>query len=657
MGRSIMFILQLVIFPTICDTDMTLNKFKTLDIFNNALKVWHRYIRVFIYRYHHKNGSSYNICSIEFVQILEYFKNFKEILNAKTYACSRTSPLEVTLKTLSGKFIFKPKCLSYDYVNPIAVYHSVTYIFYLHTLLRLNLTFYIIDSQFARLVCVVQNTNITWAAETYEFTGQYSTFYFYPKFNNVLLLIASHQNNYSQSFLFNGSFTVIDQKMICNVPVHIIKPDFMYQINAKYILSLYFLKVRKLDQIAVILYLSDLDCIIYDGPGILSKALKCQRNQKCSTFQCVLHLLIQNFKKEKSYIKYYSVSFQYIASIMIDKDQELSMNLPNIKCLNSYCSLLIYALYGYQVNLTIVQINISELFDTKCTYSGLVYGEKLLNDYRQPYTLCENHDGNKISSRGFYSYNSSLIIVLYWYQSYKMITTSVNISQTKCKPVQIDICKYRSVCPFSRITIQCIVYLHYVTQYSAVNISLGISDFLSISQANGNCNVFIFSINTARKTVKKCSIGIRFDKSQVLSIQGIQSLHNVYDASFMRYLDIDDKTCNLSTSCEVPRMTNLVLNKTLIKVHPKFIIAEIFLITRSLTSWFQIIVKHSNTLKLMAYKNVLHDCTDICVTHGTVLPGNSTVLVLQISGYKRKFSTLQHVMLELDISYKLKECK
>ena len=142
--------------------------------------------------------------------------------------------------------------------------------------------------------------------------GQHSTFFFYPKFNKILLAIVSQFN--SQSFLFNGSFVVIDQNLVCSIPVPICvfikQPDFLYLINVKYILSFYFLKVSKLDQITVvILSLSDPGCIIYNRPGILSRTLKCQHIQKCSTFQCILLLLMHNFKTRKSYINYYSVLF------------------------------------------------------------------------------------------------------------------------------------------------------------------------------------------------------------------------------------------------------------------------------------------------------------------------------------------------------------
>ena len=71
------------------------------------------------------------------------------------------------------------------------------------------------------------------------------------------------------------------------------------------------------------------------------------------------------------------------------------MNFLNVKCPNSYCSLFIDAVHGYQVNLTVIT---SRLCDTSCTYNGLVYGEKLVDDYRHPDTLCEHHVEIKVQA-------------------------------------------------------------------------------------------------------------------------------------------------------------------------------------------------------------------------------------------------------------------
>ena len=60
-----------------------------------------------------------------------------------------------------------------------------------------------------------------------------------------------------------------------------------------------------------------------------------------------------------------------------------------------------------------------------CTYFGMVVGERLQNDYRQSRTFCTNQDRTKDPLRSFYSYNSSMLLVLYWYKSYSTINLSI----------------------------------------------------------------------------------------------------------------------------------------------------------------------------------------------------------------------------------------
>ena len=97
MGCSVILVLVILLYPNACNTNMILNKFKILENYKNVPKVWHRYIRAFIYRYH-KNNIWYSIHIKNFLKILENFKNFK-IIKAKTYVCSGKLPWEVTLKS------------------------------------------------------------------------------------------------------------------------------------------------------------------------------------------------------------------------------------------------------------------------------------------------------------------------------------------------------------------------------------------------------------------------------------------------------------------------------------------------------------------------------------------------------------------------------
>ena len=257
--------------------------------------------------------------------------------------------------------------------------------------------------------------------------------------------------------------------------------------------------------------------IIYDGPGILTTFIRItQSNTKCSTFQCTIQLLVQNVLND-AYFRFYSIPLPFSDSKRTIQGTNDFVDFPNKKCLNYVCILSVVAEYQQQVNVTIYKINSVSLYDPTCIFSGVTTAETIQDDYKQSETLCENHDGTKNTSRSFYSQNSSLIMVLYWYKGYSRIQISVHISQTRRKPVLIDACYYYYHCVyFDMMTEKCLLYLTYITQYSWINISHG--EILSFTQFNGTCTLFIiFNNNTVHGNFWVCFIQIKYRKSQIQS--------------------------------------------------------------------------------------------------------------------------------------------
>ena len=83
-----------------------------------------------------------------------------------------------------------------------------------------------------------------------------------------------------------------------------------------------------------------------------------------------------------------------------------------------------------QIRVTVNRIVSNNLYDYICYLNGLVVTERISDDYTPTNTLCESHDGIKQPSMNFYSQNSSLTLILYWYKGYETINVSVIISQT-----------------------------------------------------------------------------------------------------------------------------------------------------------------------------------------------------------------------------------
>ena len=208
------------------------------------------------------------------------------------------------------------------------------------------------------------------------------------------------------------------------------KLNFVFRIRQKYFSMSYFIQVWKTDQIfAQNIQSVKQTYIIHDGPGILADKLKNLPVPKCSTFQCVIQLLTQNLLPQSGY------SFTFCSkplpfSDIITQYQTFSLNLPNINCFIKVFIISLTIRHGQQINVTVNKIASIGLYHPNCAYSGLKVGERLKDDYRESVTLCHNHDRTQDPSRNFYSYNSSLTLVLYWYEGYNIIKISVTVSKT-----------------------------------------------------------------------------------------------------------------------------------------------------------------------------------------------------------------------------------
>ena len=86
------------------------------------------------------------------------------------------------------------------------------------------------------------------------------------------------------------------------------------------------------------------------------------------------------------------------------------------------------------------------IYNPTCKYGGITTVEYLDNKYKESITICQNHSGQIEKSIIIYSKNTSLVLVLYWYNMYQNITSSFTFSLTRCKTVTIKLCEYNAHC-------------------------------------------------------------------------------------------------------------------------------------------------------------------------------------------------------------------
>ena len=279
-----------------------------------------------------------------------------------------------------------------------------------------------------------------------------------------------------------------------------------------------------------------IEYIVYDGPGLLADTSKNQRIIQCSTFQCIIHLLTYKNNHSHTDFKYYTKALPSLKSVTISQEQILSVNLPNINCLETVCVISIHTSYGYHINVTINKLIGTGLYDQACLYGGLVASEQLIDDYRQSRTECKNYHATE-QARSFYSHKSSLVIILYWYKMYNTFNTTVDISGTTCEPVHIDICHFHDVCKEDNSS-SCLLYLNFVTQYSSINISISIrathntmfeeygNTVLIVTPMQNKCLVLALLKNETIRNIEICEISMNLIKSEMIAIRS--SWHDGY---------------------------------------------------------------------------------------------------------------------------------
>ena len=529
----LILVLQILTFNKWCNSSEIINKVINIIKFEDSPEVWHRYIKMFIIRYPNWNIFEHTHYSQYLFRILNYSRLFHTLKNVR-FKFKYSSCGTVFIKLIKRKNRFICTCRktqhikhltgSFNYSVPIIA--EVYFYFILNPLLKLNLTFsemFISHGNF-------KIHNVT--DEIFIYEGYYSKFYLYLRFRKVFLKnknIVFPYHGKSVCHLVSGSFTVMDENIIYTLPIRNhsnINPIFSYIVRNRYMFLSYFLQVNKHCQIFVNTFnMTKNEYFIVDGPGILSDVLKNEPVQACLTFQCSVFTF-----STTGYWRFYSKFTACSQNLQIENNTTFSTCYPNEKCLNNICILCIDAEYGHQVNAKIIS---THNFDSACSTRGIVAGEMLLDDYRQTETLCDNfHDGAKEPSPSFYSHNSSLTLVLYWYKPYSTIYVTINLSQTKCKPVRINVCEYDITCHGSSMPSKCDQYLKYVTKYTMINTFHAIrlhnyqDNLIMFTQEKGTCIIFHILSNNTNKFIHltHCQVSIQFKHYQIIAIKETANL-------------------------------------------------------------------------------------------------------------------------------------
>ena len=94
-----------------------------------------------------------------------------------------------------------------------------------------------------------------------------------------------------------------------------------------------------------------------------------------------------------------------------------------------------------------------------CIYGGISFIEKTENTDSELNSFCTPHNGGLSHSRRIISKMATLIILTFWYKHYSQTSVSISLISTKCRAIQIDICKFHLSCLYNSRQSRCLEYI------------------------------------------------------------------------------------------------------------------------------------------------------------------------------------------------------
>ena len=432
--------------------------------------------------------------------------------NFMSYASEilQNTPLTCNIPKASGRITFQAnENIMGFYVGYAAVYLTYTWIFNVHQSLALNITIETIQFASDYLGCywarlTVHNSESL--DSPFMYCGHQTNFNIYPSYNPVNINIHSYRGSI---FTFFALFSIIIKNQIGNIKPSALNMNiyWIYVTENNYIFSYTFhIKVIKIHY--VFLQFSETASFryeIYDGPGLLSPSvINLGHVYVTSSFQCIAVILAKRkLETEVELVNYTSksVNIPHVFNIS-SNESSFTINVPLRTCFKHYCAIFLFTDEKFHINITLLQIIYKGPTGERCKYGGLVTGEETVTDYKESLTICEFHGGEEHHGLTFFSENSSLILITFWYEHYSEINTTVQVSLTKCITVQLDSCAVQQLCHsvfnMNNLT-RCNSYLKYISQNHLLyhkNFD-DLFDFVLFSLQEEECIVIQFRKRTA----------------------------------------------------------------------------------------------------------------------------------------------------------------
>ena len=434
--------------------------------FVNVPKEWHRYITKYVQR---KLGRRHLNLQVQNI-----------------FLKTNTLPRDISQKSNMENIMMYPKGLTRR-IRAMSNNHEDKIMFVLDRQLHLNLTFHHIHFGFRNLhgcsvgqVTVISHSKIR---QVYRYCGIYSNLINYPQSRNVSVTSTIFAGvNIKEAHIYNVSifYSVVDIKRIVTLPqLKFLRTNLIWNLYLEQndVRVMRFHITTKKHQLFMVNFTVDSNMTVelYDGPGTLSTNIYMynQESYKSSTFQCVIHLWIASTKNLNPECGFRFVTISDTVDKCITIDDSHKHKISHVVAKSEIWKII----SSSNVNLKIENLTYTNYNDPQCSFAGIsVYGlsnytyteigtecfsPRDLAKYRHLYSKSKEvpHKSlafdHSLTHRDFYSSSNETLVVLYSYKQYGILSITIQVSITKCKPVVINTCALTNICLSLNNTMMC----------------------------------------------------------------------------------------------------------------------------------------------------------------------------------------------------------
>ncbi len=331
-------------------------------------------------------------------------------------------------------------------------YSNFVWSFAFNKLLSVNFTFISIKfvGNFVNYVggilhCSFGQLNVldtTTKHKTFIFCGQYSLLFVFPEFCVVEIEVSVHP---SVVFDIQALFTVLDRGLITSLNrwsnsesfqkfslVHTVgKTDSVFTME---------INLNKMFHIVVRTQAFSGELLVFDGPGHLSPKVQPKGTLFTTTsFQSLMVITCT------SCLSNITMRLDYCSKPVTPHPIEIGnasfLQLPGVKYCGKNQCLLKLVTESQMPNVSVVQMQYEGVDTETCQFGGLASFHVSKGVYKEYVILCQRHSVGSHQRRSFYGVDFILFLVLYWYQEYSNINSTILLTTTRCQPVQMCPCQ------------------------------------------------------------------------------------------------------------------------------------------------------------------------------------------------------------------------